>query len=261
MPISTASTRPTTAWPWMKLPSTLHDRVRTTSRCRPARCPTSRRSHGRNFGPSLRKKKVSTSARKNVTRPLPTAPRPGQQAARDGRRTPAQLLVRLVDERGDLPLAQVEGAPGHVGLQLLQAARGAPRDGADLVDDLRGEHGEEPDDRDQRTEHHDQGGERRRDAVPPEPRRRGPEHAGQQQREHDREHDDVEVAEQLVEQVAADGDEDQAQAPGRQPGQAVADLGAALAVVLRGAGPGVGPGVGARRGHRRRMPCAPRRTR
>ena len=50
--------------------------VSTTSRWRPARRPDEGVSQGRNRGPSLRKKKVRTRARKKVTRQEPTAPTP-----------------------------------------------------------------------------------------------------------------------------------------------------------------------------------------
>ena len=76
MPISTASMRLTTACVRMNPPRVDHTRSDTPARCGPAGRPTWRRSHGRNRGPSLRKKKVTTIAVNTVTSADVAAPTP-----------------------------------------------------------------------------------------------------------------------------------------------------------------------------------------
>ncbi len=71
-PMKTASSRPTSAWERTNTPSVSQPRAATTGMSVASRPGSWRVSHGRNRGPSLRKKNIRKSARTAVTRPLTT---------------------------------------------------------------------------------------------------------------------------------------------------------------------------------------------
>ena len=66
--MNTASMKETSAWVRMNPPRVCQQRVSASVRCQPTRRPVMRRIIGKNFSPSLRKKKVSTSMMNSVIR-------------------------------------------------------------------------------------------------------------------------------------------------------------------------------------------------
>ncbi len=87
MPMNTASMRLTSAWTRMNPPRTSHIRRSTSAMCPPALRPVIEVSHGRNRGPSLTKKNVSTRASTSETSPDATVDTPV--------RTPPAMEVAL----------------------------------------------------------------------------------------------------------------------------------------------------------------------